>query len=402
MEILKIYTIFPVCCLILYLFLTLFNGYNAYDFPAFYYAGKYIFINPEIIYTDIINPGYFYFPSFAILISPLSLLPLSIAKFIFLFISFFFAILSIYTFNQILILKKVKNIYIRFLFLLILSNGYIIIRTFEMGQPKFIMSFLILYFIKREIKIRDSIEERPSLKFLFIQYSILIFIIGTIPSFIFILIIYIFNNINYKDIFSKEQLKKYGLVFIVFLYQNFIFLINPKLIINFLNWGSQIGLLSESSLPMMIVFSFSIEFISDMALKIFSIIAMTIISSLLIFNKKLELEEKIGIFAFSSLLLNVFTRNNLFVFIAPLIAILFIIDVNVQENFFKFIKENLFFLFVLTALTLLYFIPDNEFIYKHVPILKEIIPLVVLNLKYGVIYIFLAIILLWFYRNKKK
>ncbi|MHA1285512.1 MAG: hypothetical protein ACTSQP_23655, partial [Promethearchaeota archaeon] len=327
---------------------------------------------------------------------------LSIAKFIFLFISFFFAILSIYTFNQILILKKVKNIYIRFLFLIILSNGYIIIRTFEMGQPKFIMSFLILYFIKREIKIRDSIEERPSLKFLFIQYSLLIFIVGTIPSLIFLLIIYTFNNINYKDIFSREQLRKYYLIIIVFLYQNFIFLINPKLIINFLNWGSKIVLSRESSLPSIIIFFFSIKFISDISLKMFSIVIMTIISFLLIFNKRLELEEKMGVLAFSSLLLNVFIRNNLFIFIIPLIAILFIIEVKVQENFFKFIRENLFFLFGLTALTLLYFIPDNEVIYKYVPILKEIIPLTVLNFKYGAIYIFLAIILLFSYRNRKK
>ena len=53
----------------------------------------------------------------------------------------------------------------------------------------------------------------------------IIFAIGTTPQYAFLILLYLFYNVNLKEIFSRAQMKKYGLLISAFLIQNFMMII---------------------------------------------------------------------------------------------------------------------------------------------------------------------------------
>ena len=158
----------------------------ASDYPSFYAAGQYIFTDPELVYSSYIAPRFRYLPSFATIFSIMALFPYNTSQWIFFFILLIFGEISIKLFNDILKLKNVNHNPTRFLFLLVLSNGLIITRTFDFLQTKLIVIYLFLLFLKREIKFRTTEDENVNIiKFKFIQFMILVFAISMVPYSIF-------------------------------------------------------------------------------------------------------------------------------------------------------------------------------------------------------------------------
>ncbi len=394
----NIYRIIPIITLCFWALISLIkDDFNIIDgdYPAFYYGGKVILTNPNNLYAQ----GWVYMPSFALALSILSLIEYGISKWIFFFIILIIGALSIIEFDKILILKKIDNKLNRFLFLLVISNGIYIMNLFDFLQKQLFVLFLILLFIKREIKIRDKNGDISNIKFQFTQLSILIFAIGMSPNLLFLCVIYLFRNVSVKSIFSKHQFKRYSLFIIVFISQNFLFLIFPNLIIDFLQgfylvMGQKPNiyiLTPQFIIEEQIYFSFItldvIGYIFDIKfpIGIISLILMSIITIVISFQKDLIIEKKFGYFALFSLFFNSYITLTQIVALLPLIALLFIVKIQNLENYWSlssyrdYIKKNFLFLIGLICIILLNLNPPMHFLYRAIPI-TILIPLPLLLL----------------------
>jgi len=135
-----LYIIIPVICFCLWALLSLIKDnfvLEASDYPSFYDAGRYIFTEPEKVYSSAIIPRYRYLPSFATLFSIMTLLPYDLGEWVMFFLLLFFSIFSITLLNKILVLKNVERKLNRFFYLIVFSNGLIITQTFDYLQPTF-------------------------------------------------------------------------------------------------------------------------------------------------------------------------------------------------------------------------------------------------------------------------
>jgi len=195
----NLYLIIPAICIVLWAIFSLIHSnfsYISVDFMVFYRSGQIILHNPKLLYED---DRFLYMPSFAILFAiSLSLLPVSISVIVFLLINYFMAVLSLLEYNKILTLMNLKEKIHRFLLLMIISNGFFVYYQFVFNQTKYILFFLILVVIRRELQSKKKIKIKD-LKYFFINYSIFAFAIGIAPYFLFLLLIYIFHDIPYKS-----------------------------------------------------------------------------------------------------------------------------------------------------------------------------------------------------------
>ncbi|MFX1308504.1 MAG: hypothetical protein ACFE8C_02320 [Promethearchaeota archaeon] len=398
------YIILPMVCFFLWALLSLIKDnfiLVAADYPSFYDAGKYIFTEPELVYTTFTSSRFRYLPSFATIFSIMALFPYHISQWIFFFILLFLGEFSIKLFNDILKLKNVNHKPTRFLFLLVLSNGLIITRTFDFLQTKLIVIYLFLLFLKREIKFRKSEEENINiLKFKFIQFMILVFAISMVPYLAFLILIYLFDNIKIKELFSKSQLYNYFLLIMVFVIQNFMFIVSPILILGFLQYGLRgfypppINLtvsaikLDENPLPnntlSSLISAFNLN-IDNSILILISFGLMIIVTLFLIINRKMSITQKFGYFMLISLFINIYPRPNALIALLSLILLLFIVDIKFEKNIFDYIKQNYLFLFGLISISVLYFMPPLFYLYRVLPFL-EIIPLPLMILRNTFVY----------------
>ena len=118
----------------------------SWDFEVFYYAGKQIQINPGELYGE--NP-ILYSPCFPFLFSiSISLLPITQAYYVWYIINFISSVLLLREFNKILILLNFKQKLHRFLFLIIMANGWLIYRQFFLNQSKFFMGAIFFFIIR--------------------------------------------------------------------------------------------------------------------------------------------------------------------------------------------------------------------------------------------------------------
>jgi hypothetical protein len=409
----KLYLILPLICLSFWALLALakdnFTIAGACDYKNFYYAGRYLFTNPDILY----NQDYLYYhylPSFALIFIPLSIIDYLISEWIFFFIILFFGGVSLYYFDKILLLYDIENKFNRFLILIVLSNGIRFMQGFDCLQPKQIVLFLFLLFLEREIRTRKfNPEKLNSLKFQFFQSMILIFTVGMIPYFAFLIFIYLFERVKLKEVFSKTQLQRYGVFILSFILQNFMFLIFPTLISGFLGGLFYIRGAEESIIltPQYIVqneIKFSDIFltrlvlalglnINDVLIVLISISFISILTLYLIINKSLSLEKKFGYFALSSLFIFTHLRPNALVIVLPFIMFLVMRKIKLTKNVFQFTKNNLNFLIEIFCILLLYLIPPLFFLYRELSFLKIIPPQLLLFLN-PAIYTILSISLL--------
>ncbi len=405
----KYYLTLPIICTFLWALLSLikdnFVVEGAADFPAFYYAGKNIFINPEFVYSSGINPRYKYLPSFASVFSLISLFDYVPAAWIYFFILLIFACLSILEIDKILELKKVTNIFSKLLILLVVSNGLKIMQTFDFLQSKYISLYLLLLFLRREIEFRKYKGNKVKIyKFQFIQFSLLIFIVGIIPFIAFIIPLYIFNNIKIKEFFNKLQLQKYCILIIAFLVQNFMFIIFPSLIFDFLSglsigdftaryltpqdiidWRDKMSFPPNSISAFIIAFNINVKF---WVVGLISQIFLGVIVLVLILNKKINIEEKFAYYFLFTCFFNVyFYVQNAFIVFLPIITLLYI-NLKSDKNIIDYTKKNYHFLIGLIAISILYFMPPIYYIYIVIPS-SIIIPLPILIMRHTFAYLML-------------
>ena len=153
----NLYLIIPILCFSFWVFHCIYFlntiKYNEMgslwdaDFSVFYSAGKQILQKPGDLYEI---ERYLYMPSFAIFFCfTFSLLPYEISFYSFYLVNYILGIFAILEFNKILILKGIEKKVHRFIFLIVISNGYLIWVIFFFNHFKFIIFFFLLYIIKR-------------------------------------------------------------------------------------------------------------------------------------------------------------------------------------------------------------------------------------------------------------
>jgi len=405
------YIFFPIVCLFMWAFLALYrDGFilDGFDSHIFYNAGKTIFTDSGNVYGQ----SYYYLPSFAELYSIISFLfDFHTSEWIFFIILLIFGGYSIILFDKILVLKGWENKFIRFLCLMVISNGHKIFLQFDYLNVKMITLCFFLLFIKREIEHRNKNNSNEfHLKFSFIQFTILSLVIAVLPYAFFIIPLYFLNGVKINELCDKEQLKKYILFGIVFISQNFMFLINPSLVPQFFTgFTFRNSNVEISSILSCIYVIFNLQY--NLVLPILSLSLMTFFTLYIIFKNHSTIEYKFGIYFLFAIFFSIYIRPPQFIAFIPLILILFVDVINSDingikdykkvSNYMVFIKENYLFLSVLICFSLLLFFPGYKFIYKILPFMK-IIPVQIIILYYTAVSLILLIVLIIFLKKHKK
>jgi len=369
----NLYIIIPIYCVfcwaMYYVVIGDFFKYVAYDFTNYYYCGKQVLKDPMNLYNpNIINEGlsygYKYLPSFAIFIGiPISFIPIEWGYRIFYIVNILFGVVFTILFNQVLRLMNLKNKIHRFLFLIVISNGWLVLQLYDNNQLKYLIGLIILFVIKRELQFKAN-DLKKDLKYYTIHYNLLIFIVGMAPYFIFLLLIYLFHDIPKKVLIKTINIKKYCIIIASFIAQNFLFVLYPRLIFEFYAMYLRELKRVDSKLKHFYV-EYLIDnfiFLSNTQKSFISItmnIILYIIVLILVFNKRMELTEKFGIYSVSTLVLNYIAyRISLILF--PLICLLFIPYLNQDKKGLDFIKKNKTIFIALISILLLYLTPNKN------------------------------------------
>lgn len=367
----KLYLIIPMACIvlwaILFLISTLFDPGLAnfqfiyFDYKIWYGAGQQIHKDATKLYiTDYgYDISYTWMPCWAMIFAfSLSLIPYVIGYFILYTINIFCGILFVREFNKILLLYDVKKKLHRFLFLIVISNGFVILNIFQQNQTKLMVALIIFYILRREIHYRRGGLEK-NFKYNLINYCLFVFMIGMAPYFIFLLLIYIFQDIKFKDVLKKDNMKIYAIVLSMFLIQNILFIIFPILIIEFLD-----GFFKNAN--------FFIFYLSEWLLftdiqitiiNIISTIVLIVITLILILNTKREIEIKFAYFAFIAIFIGLFA-NRVLSILLPLILLIFILFLKQDFKGIEFVKENKILLIGIIAIAGIYLNINAETIYN--------------------------------------
>ena len=350
----NLYIIIPAICIFLWAFYALYDTKfkpHSGDFKAFYNAGKQVFIDPLRIYVS----GFVYMPNMAFLFSiSIALFPYSIAYNIFLIINYVSALLILKEYDKVLILMDVKQKIQRFMFLMIISNGVYVYQQFYINQTKYLFFFLLIFILRREIQFNKQ-EKIKDLKFYLINYGLFILAIGMAPYFIFILLIYIFQDIHIKELLNKENIQKYIIVILMFCAQNFVFIINPSqffIFINFFNIPHQ-----RNDIFVNLIYLRNLIIVPSHLMPLFTIffvIAISIISLILIFKKELLIQEKFGFFFLAYIFFGIYSlQHYLYLLLYSFVLLLFVPFLEKNIKGFEWVKGNKFFIMGILSITLI-------------------------------------------------
>ncbi|MHA1283263.1 MAG: hypothetical protein ACTSQP_12220 [Promethearchaeota archaeon] len=316
-----------------------------YDFLPFYNAGKVVFSNPSSLYE---TKGYYYLPSFAYVYGILfSWQPTYIVWYVHLVFSFFLGILSIFEYDKILVYSNLEKKTHRAFLNTLSFMGARIYTVFYMNQAKLIVVFIFLFILRRELEFRLK-NNKKEIKFYVINFSLLIFALSIMPYLIFFAIIYILNDIKINELFKISSIKIYLLFVLIFILQNFIFLIYPNLIFDFLLKGMQY----QSNInSLLILKEWPLTDLTLTIIKYVCLILLTIFTLLLyILKNELYLEEKFGYLSIIYLFVNPYKGHCTLILLIPLILITlipYIKEINIKEIYKNF---NLF----LTIIAIIY------------------------------------------------
>jgi len=254
-----------------------------------------------------------------------------------------------------LALKGVSKPLHKFLFLSVISNGWFVYLEFFNNNTNFLALFSFLYIIRRDLLYNFENKEK-SLKYYTLNYFLLIFVLSTSPFLVFLLIIYIFQERPIKKMFQKENIKHILLVIVIFLLQNFLFIIYPNLVLDFLIKGSSF----EQRLYLLYTKEFLAvepEYISY--IRVISLIIQGITTIFLILNKQLTIDKKFSIF------LLVFIFVDCYKWGKPVVSIPFVLLLftpylkKFEEGLIYFIKSNIVIFIGIISLFVIYFIPPK-------------------------------------------
>ncbi|MFX1277591.1 MAG: hypothetical protein ACFFAT_21440, partial [Promethearchaeota archaeon] len=274
------------------------------DFQFYYDAGEQILFDPRNLY-DVF--GYQYMPSFAMFFAiTFSLIPYLIAGYLFYTLNYIIGLFTIIELNKILKLMNLKEKKHRFIFLWIISNGYFVFNQFKWNQAKYIVLIILLFVIRQELQFRMD-EKEKNLKFYLVNYSLLVFAIAIAPYFIFLLLIYLFEDIQIKSIFNQFNKKKFLIVICSFLLQNFLFIIFPSVLFDFLE-GINHPIRDPKKINMLYLENL-VNFSSSRmkSIILFSNITLLLITCFLILKKRLKLEYKFSFFLLAFLFIGVYS-----------------------------------------------------------------------------------------------
>lgn len=368
------------------------------DFAVFYEAGKLLYNEPLMLYDPIYR--YFHMPAFASFCAiTVSLLPYPIAYYSFYAVNLVLLSFFIIQFNDILSLTRLEKKWYRFIFLIIISNGFVVLGLFYQNSFKLLIGNIILYILLREIKYRQENKEKD-LKYFLINYGLFTFAVAIFPPLLLFLLIYIFHDIRLKEILTLENIKKYLIVLFMFAWQNILFFIYPSYILNFLNSFQGHNVYERGYFPLF-YFREWIELESYDLVFYISTIYMVIVAFLLILKKNLKIEEK---FAYNSLAWVIFSTYGArsFFLIFPLTLLLYVPFIQQKPNFKDFIKRNYITLIGLICVGIIYLMPPDYTIYKYLPFLQEFPLIILVNLRYLVLLLIFCGSLGYLYYAKSK
>ena len=321
------------------------------DFQVFYSGGQQILKNPADLYKV---PRYLYLPSFAIFFAvTFSLLPFQISFYSFYIFNYLTGVFAILEFNRILNLMDVKKKAHRFIFLIVISNGYSIWVIFFLNHFKFLIFLILLFIIRREIYVRKE-GNNKSRAYYILNYGLFIFILGMAPYFIFLLLIYFFKDIQLKDKFKREKVEISLIVILWFIIQNFTFILFPSQIFDVLNGLNRPAEEVRGAYPLYLkdiidLTSSQMEIVNYIYIGILAICTL-----ILILIKKLNIEQKFSLFLLTYLFFGIISYP-------PLIAyncfsfILFLFVPFLKQNLKgkEFVYKNLVFLIGITSIFLI-------------------------------------------------
>ena len=380
----NLYLIVPFACIAFYALIILlrfdFVPYQG-DFETFYNAGNQIINDPSRLY-DV--PAFLYMPAFACVFTIFTPFEFITAYYIYYALNYVFAILMILEFNKILKLMNLDKKFYRFLFLLIIANGWLVYYQFYQNQTKFMVTLILLFIIRRELQFRRD-SRKKDFKYYLINYSLFIFALSMVPHLIFLLLIYLFYEVEIKDIFKKENVQNYLLIIIIFILQNILLFIYPNLIsgflfqgLNFEIWAPQQNTFYQFYLR---EFLYADEFLLQID-KITSTIIIGVFTVYLILNREYKIEIKFSLFSLGFLFLNAFNSLNTVIILLPFCCLLFMKYIQPEENLKNFIKQNLILIIGLGSIVLISFMPRSRSIFNYLPLLNQIPWLFFVNLRW--------------------
>jgi len=339
------------------------------DFPVFYNAGKQILKNPAYLYEV---PRYFYMPSFAIFCAfTFSLLPFRVAYYTFYFTNYLAGMLAILEFDRILLLLDVKKKAYRLFFLTIISNGYLIWVVFYLNHLKFLVFLILLFIIRREIQYRKEAKTK-NIKYYILTFGLFVFLLGIAPYFIFLLFIYVFQQIKLKNILKKENLKMYFIIISWFVIQNITFIIYPLQIVQFIDGFNRPVRESRSSHPL---FLQEFIYISPSEMTTPSLIftgILAIIAAVLILYRNEKIENKFSLFLLSYIFFGIISPPFLIVSTCfSFVLFLFVPFLNQEVEGYEFLKKNIIVLIGLASILGIALFINDFFNYVFFPAIHE-------------------------------
>jgi len=356
--------IIPAICIGIWAVYALNHNPFYFDSYILYSAGKTILTNPRDLYKV---PTYHQLPSFAIFVAfTLSFLPYSIAYNVLLIYNYIWGILSNREINKILISMDVKQKMHRFMFLMIISNGFFVYNQFWFNNTKYLLMLSLLFIIRREVQFNKKGEEKD-FKYYLINYILSAFVIGLAPHFIFYSIIYLFHDIPHNEIFKQENIRKYGLFIIICVIQNFFFIIYPFQILDLLH-GFTVVPRQRQKLKVLYLrdwINTSIE--NARFLNSLSVIFTSIIAIYLTMNNKLQIQEKFGYFSITYILIGFqfyHTVTSLVFF--SLVLLLYPQFLDQDKKGIEFIKNNKFLLIGIFSILGIFFIAHEFILYEFI------------------------------------
>lgn len=342
-------------------------------------------------------------PSFAISFSiTISLFPFEVAYLIFYTINYLSGIVSILEFNKILKLMGVKKNIHRFMFLIIISNGYIVYMQFRFCGFKYLILIIFLVIIRREMQYRKERKEKD-LKYYIINYAILIYAIGVAPYFIFLLVIYLFHDIRFHELTEKMNIQKFCIMSFLFILENFLFVIYPSLIFEFLK--SFYHPAKGRKLVRMLYLK-DLVYISRLQMIIMILIFNTILAIItlfLILYKKLKIEEKFSYFLLAFLFFGVYSWWFLLALVLfSFTLLLFVPFLNQDVEGLEFIKSNKIFLIGLLSIGIMFCITDIFILYHFIPIYFRYIFVIYYKVNMLILHIIMLACLFTLYIKRMK
>ncbi|MFX0139711.1 MAG: hypothetical protein ACFFDN_39090 [Candidatus Hodarchaeota archaeon] len=301
------------------------------------------------------------------------------------------AIISLIEYDKILSLMNLKKKSHRFLFLIIISNGFFIYYQFIFNQSKYILLVIFLVIIRRELQFNNQYKVKD-LKFYLINYCMFVFAIGMAPYFLFLLLIYIFHNIPQDEIFKKDNIKRYFTVILLFIAQNFLFIMYPRLILGFLE-----GINHPQNRNQKMKLLYLREWVDVSAevityLSIISNIILLIVSLFLISKEKMQIEQKFGFFSIFYILIGVYAYSllvSLILFSFVLLLYVPYVNQNLKGN--DFINNNRYLIIGLLSIFAIFLSPYDGLIYEFIPSLRKFPFFILINLRYILLLLIMII-----------